>query len=212
MSIKYKPQFVLTTYRSDVPEDAFPVSADEPLDNVTLEPYVPDKKPQQLLPIHTRTNRFAVTTAEPLKPAVVYQDQETQTDDVVVSAVPVSCMHVAYQPYKRPEAAELLSENIRLQREVDALELRQQENDRAVEELRLAVETLSTELRRQEQDRAAGVHLDRVNDLVEIHLDQLERDNESRQKLQHKAKEQRWKPAQPPARTRTSNRVPVPKK
>ena len=214
----YKPKFVLSTYRPDVPEHAVPTSADEPVYNVTLEPYVPDRK--KLLPpvLHTRLNRFGALTAEPLKPAVVFSTQGTQTDDVVVSAAPESYMYVAYQPYKRPEAAELLSENIRLQREVDALELR-------AEELRLAYEKISLEqqdARAAEERRLAEhkMHLEQQDARAEERrLQQLNMrglQNETRPKLPQLARQQPAKPAkpaqparpaQPPARTRTNNRT-----
>ena len=230
----YKPKFDATKYRPDVPEHAVPTSADEPVYNVTLEPYVPDRK--KLLPpvLHTRTHRFGALTAEPLKPAVVFTTQGTQTDDVVVSAAPESYMYVAYQPYKRPEAAELLSENIRLQREVDALELRaeelrlayekislEQQDARAAEERRLAEHKMHLEQQdaRAEERRLAEqkIQLEQLNARAEERrLEQLNMrglQNETRPKLPQLARQQPAKPAQParpaqpPARTRTNNRA-----
>ena len=121
----YKPKFDIRKYSDNVPADDFPADVDEPLYNVSLEPYVPDSKKPEPVVLHTRLNRFGAMTAEPLKPAVVFNTQGTQTDPVVVSAVPAAEeRHMPSVPYKRSEAAELLSENIRLQREVDTLELR----------------------------------------------------------------------------------------
>jgi hypothetical protein len=223
----YKPKFDIRKYRDNVPADDCPADVDEPVYNVSLEPYVPEKKLQQSIPLHTRlVNSFGAMTAEPLKPAVVFNTQGTQTDPVVVSAVPAAEeWHMPSVPYKRPEAAELLSENIRLQREVDALELR-------AEELRLAYEKISLD---QQNARAAEelrlaqdkMHLEQLNARAadELRLQQLNmrrlRENETRPKLPQLAREQPAQPAQPgksgrpakpaqpaqpPARSRTFNR------
>jgi hypothetical protein len=128
----YKPKFDLRKYRADVPADDTPAGADEPLDFATLEPYVPESKPQQPLPLHTRLpRRLGLLTAEPPKPAVVYRDQQTQTEPVRFASEPAAEDPYTYVAYNRSDAAELRSENIRLQREVD--------------DLRLAAETLSIE-------------------------------------------------------------------
>jgi hypothetical protein len=180
----YKPKFVLSKYPTAVPEDAFP---DECVpDNVTFEQYVPESKKPVPVELHTRANYFGTTTAEPLKPAVVYQDKETQTEPVVFTAVPAHqeqawYKHEAYKPCVRSDAAELLSENIGLQREVDAL--------------RLEMEKLSIELnvsRSAEERRLAE---------DKMRLEQLERaaEDKMRQTLQQKAREpaKPAKPAQP---------------
>ena len=219
----YKPKFDIRKYRDNVPADDCPADVDEPVYNVSLEPYIPEKKPQQSIPLHTRlVNRFGAMTAEPLKPAVVFNTQGTQTDPVVVSAVSAAeeC-HMPSVPYKRSEAAELLSENIRLQREVDALELRaedlrlayekislDQQNARAAEELRLAQDKTHLEQRnaraaeelRLAQDK---MHLEQLNARAadELRLQQLNmrrlRENETRPKLPQLAREQPAQPAQP---------------
>ena len=86
MSKSFRPKFVISKYRPDVPVDESP---DEPLDNVVLEPYVSKNKTPVSVALYTRLpRRLPVLTAEPLKPAplkppAVYTTQGTQTEPVV---------------------------------------------------------------------------------------------------------------------------------
>jgi len=79
----YKPTFNIQKYRSVFAADAFPARDDEPVYNVSLKPFVPERKKPVPVTLHTRLNRLGTMTAEPLKPAVVYNTQATQTEPVV---------------------------------------------------------------------------------------------------------------------------------
>jgi hypothetical protein len=162
--------------------------------------------------------------AEPLKPAVVYQDQETQTEPVVVVPAREAEAQEMYMCHVRNGAAELRSDKIRLERELDALKLHAEKlsielhASRAAEERRLAHD----KLRLEQLERAAH---------DKLRLEQLERaaEDKMRQTLQHKARQEPDKPAQPvkpvkpvkavqpvkaaqaPVRTRTNNRMSGPK-
>ena len=148
----FRPKFDVRNYRLDVPEDACPAGVDEPVYNVSLEPYVPQSKKPMPVPLHTRVlNRFGDTFAEPLKPAVVYQDQETQTVPVVVVPAREVEAQELYMSHVRYGAAELRSDKIRLEREVDALRLEMEKlsielhASRAAEERRLAHDKMCLE-------------------------------------------------------------------
>jgi hypothetical protein len=168
-----------------------------------LEPYVPKKKPLPVaVAIHTPLNRLPVLTPEtlePPKPAVTYQDQETQTEPVVVTlAREVAAEHL-YMCHVRNDAAELRSDKIRLQREVDALTLDMQKLSvelhaaRSAEERRLAhdksrreqLERAEEQTRREQLERAAEeVRLaeEKIR-LNELNMRTLQREKQVRQTL-----------------------------
>ena len=207
----FRPKFDVRKYATTVPEDAFPAGADEPVCNVSLDPYVPESKKPVPVELHTRANYFGTTTAEPLKPAVVYQDQETQTEPVVVVPAREAEAQEMYMCHVRNGAAELRSDKIRLERELDALRL---EMEKLSIELHAA---RSAEERRLAHDKLRLEQLERAAE-DELRLEQLERaaEDKMRQTLQQKAREpakpaKPVKPAQAPVRTRTNNRTSGPK-
>ena len=61
----YKPRFDVHKYRPAVPSDDTPDGG--PLDNVSLEPYVPERKTQHPSVLHTCVPfRLTVLTTEPV--------------------------------------------------------------------------------------------------------------------------------------------------
>ena len=173
-------KFDAREYRPDAPqEDAL---LREQLDNVSLEPYVRERNTPAPVPLHTRLpRRLPLLTAEPLeppKPAVTYRDKETQTEPVVVVSAREVAAQDLYMSYVRSEAAELRSDKIRLQREVDALTLDMQ---------KLSVElhaARSAEERRLAEDKRRLEQLERAKE--KTRLEQLERAAEKRTLVQHK--------------------------
>jgi hypothetical protein len=184
-----------------------------------LEPYVPKKKPLPVaVAIHTPLNRLPVLTPEtlePPKPAVVYQDQETQTEPVVVVTVPEQAAQELYMCHVRNGAAELRSDKIRLERELDALKLHAEKLSvelhaaRSAEERRLAHDKSRREqLERAELQRAAEeVRLaeEKIR-LNELNMRRLQREKEARQALpQLRRPAALAQAAKPATRTRTFN-------
>jgi len=192
-------KFDAREYRPDAPqEDA---GLREQLDNVSLEPYVRESNTPAPVPLHTRLpRRLPVLTAEPLeppKPAVTYQDKDTQTDPVVVVPAPEKAAQDLYLSHVRSEAAELRSDNIRLQREVDALTLAMKKLSSA-EERRLAedkrrleqLERAEEQTRREQLERAARSAEERRLAEDKRRLE-LERAAEERRLAEEKSAEQR---------------------
>jgi hypothetical protein len=183
---KCRPRFNISVseYRPDAPQqDA----------NVSLEPYVRERNTPAPVPLHTRLPRrlpvLAPEPPTPPKPAVTYQDKETQTETVVVVPAPEVAAQDLYMSFVRSEAAELRSDKIRLQREVDALTLAMQKLSvevhaaRSAEERRLAEDKrrLDQLERAAEERRLAEATRAEERRLAEAtRLEQLERAAEER--------------------------------
>jgi hypothetical protein len=209
MYSKCRPRFNITAseYRPDAPQqDAL---LHEQLVNVNLDQYVRESSAPAPVPLHTRLpRRFGLLTAEPLvppKPAVTYQDKDTQTGPVVVVPAPEKAAQDLYMSHVRFEAAELRSDNIRLQREVDALTLAMKKLSvevqaaRSAEERRLAedkrrleqLERAEEQTRREQLERAARSAEERRLAEDKRRLEQLERAEEQtrREQLERAAEE-----------------------
>jgi hypothetical protein len=205
---KCRPRFNISAreYRPDAPQqDAVLL---EQLANVSLEPYVRERNTPAPAPLHTcLPRRLPLLTAEPLeppKPAVTYQDKDTQTGPVVVVPAPEKAAQDLYMSHVRSEAAELRSDNIRLQREVDALTLAMKKLSvevqaaRSAEERRLAedkrrleqLERAEEHTRREQLERAARSAEERrlAEDRRRL---ELERAAEERRLAEEKSAEQR---------------------
>jgi hypothetical protein len=198
---KCRPRFNISAseYRPDAPQqDA----------NVSLEPYVRESNTPAPVPLHTRLpRRLPVLTPEPPKtpkPAVTSQDEETQTEPVVVTPAREVAAQELYMSHVRNGAAELRSDKIRLQREVDALTLAMQKlsaevhTARSAEERRLAedkrrreqLERAEEQTRREQLERAARSAEERrlADDKRRL---ELERAAEERRLAEEKSAEQR---------------------
>jgi hypothetical protein len=192
MYFPYRPRykFDASEYRPDAPQDDTPV---EQAGNVSLEPFVRVKKAPRV-PIHTRL--FPVLTAEPPKPPVTYQDQETQTQPEVLASVPAE---VIYVPFLRSEAAELLEEKIRLEQELDAVRLEVEKLSielnaaRSAEERRLAEDKMRLEQLEHAKEKMRLEKLERAAEEVrlakektrlhELNMHTLQREKQVRQTL-----------------------------